>query len=186
VIQDKPQAGYRGSGPGRAWELAGRDDQVVDQARLGDRGQAAQHIGPGQPVRIGFVLDLVAQAGQLGAAGHSRQGADAVGDVGGGQVGPADHAGDQVAGCRQREQFGGLPGHGDGLHDDARGHAIRLGHRLEVSEQEIAAQRGERRAGNPILIAHAQVPQVVVSIDDRHGRHSSHTTGSAAAAPSAE
>src|SRR5580692_2086717 len=30
--------------------------------------QAAQHVGPGQPVRVGFALDLVTQADQLPAA----------------------------------------------------------------------------------------------------------------------
>jgi hypothetical protein len=126
------------------------------------------------------------QAHQFPAARPVLDGGDAVGEVRRGQVGPADDPGDQVAGIGQREQFGGLPRYGDGLHHDARGHAVRLCRGLVVTEEEIAAQRREGRTGDPVLVAYAQVPYVVVSVDDPHGRHSSQATGSAAAAPPAE
>jgi hypothetical protein len=186
VVKDEDQVRHRGGRPGRGTQLAGRDDQVVDQAGPGDGGQAAQHVGPDQPVRVGFALDLVPQADQLRAAGHLGEGGDLVGDVGSSQVRPADHAGDQVAGRGQREQLRGLRGHGDGLHHDARGDAVPGGQMPVVIEQEIAAQRSERRAGDPVLVSDAQVPQMVVSVDDPHGGHSSQTTGSAAADPSEE
>ena len=48
-------------------------EQVEDQARLADGAQAAQHVGPQQPARIGFALDDVAQTDQRRAAGPSRQ-----------------------------------------------------------------------------------------------------------------
>jgi hypothetical protein len=163
-----PQAGQCGRGPGGGGELAGGDDQVVDQARVRHRGQAAQHVGTGQPARIGFALYLVPDADQLAAARHLGQRGQPVVNAGGGQVGPADHPGDQVAGGGQGEQFRGLAGHGDGLHDDARGHAAGPGERPVVAEQEVAAQRREGRPGDPVLVAYPQVPQVVVGVDDPH------------------
>jgi len=183
---DEDQFRHRGGRPGRGAQLAGRDDQVVDQAGPGDGGQAVQHIGPVQPVRVGFALDLVPQADQLRAARLFLEGGDAIRDVRGGQVGPADHPGEQIAGAGQREQFGGLPRHGDGLHHHARGHAVRVGHGLVLAGREVAAQRSHRRAGDPVLVADAKIPHVVVSVDDRYARHSSQTTGSAAPAPPAE
>ncbi|HLK79301.1 MAG TPA: hypothetical protein VKU77_37355 [Streptosporangiaceae bacterium] len=107
---DEDQFRHRGGRPGRGAQLAGRDDQVVDQAGPGDGGQAVQHIGPVQPVRVGFALDLVPQADQLRAARLFLEGGDAIRDVRGGQVGPADHPGEQIAGAGQREQFGVSPG----------------------------------------------------------------------------
>jgi len=49
---------------------------------------------------------------------------------------------------------------------------VRIGQTAVIIEQEVTAQRGEGRAGDPVLVAHAEVPQVLVSVDDPHGRHS--------------
>lgn len=46
----------------RGGQLRRLDDKVVDKARLLQRGEAAPHVVPQQPIRIWLVLNKVADA----------------------------------------------------------------------------------------------------------------------------
>ena len=91
------------------------DHEVVDESGGGDGGEAALYVGAQQPAGVGLALDLVADADQPVPAGEFAQAREGVGDIGRGEVGPADDARDEVAAVGEGEEFGGLLGDGDRL-----------------------------------------------------------------------
>jgi hypothetical protein len=210
VVEDEGEPGQPPGGLHRGRELVGFHQQVVDEARVGDGGQAAQHVGACQPAGVRFALHLVADAHQALTARPFAQPVEGVGDLGRGEVGPADDPGDQVAPGGQSEELGGLLGHGDRLYQHGGGDSGGTRFRFQVREREVATQRGEFGTGDPVLVADGEVPDMVVGVDDpdaparapavntrdrgadTRGRagvrpaHSSHTTGSDASEPSAE
>jgi hypothetical protein len=185
VVEDEGEAGQLLVGPGAGGQLVREHDQVVDEPGVGDGGQSAADVRAQQPLGVGFALDLVADALEVPAAGEGAQAGAFVGDVGPGEVGPADDAPDQVVPGGQGQELRGLLGHGDGLHEDRAAHpgTPRLG--FEVLHREVASQRGEFGSGDPVLVADGQVPHVVVGVDHGHDG-SSHTTGRPASAPPSE
>lgn len=164
----------------------GLDDEVVCESGVGDGAKAAAYVGAQQPVGVGFVLDLMADAHQAVATREFAQCRDGVGDVRGGEVGPAEDAADQVAVVSQGQEFRGLLGDTDGLDEDRADHVGRLRLGGEVGGGEGAGEGCEVLAGDPWLGADRQVPEVVVGVDDPAAGHSCHTTGSPAEQPSSE
>ncbi len=166
-------------------ELVGQDHEVVDQPGVGDGGQSPAYVRAQQPIRVGFALDLVADALEVAAAGEFPQPGQFVGDVGAGEVGPPDYARDQVVLVGQGQELRGLLGHGDRLDEDRAVHSGRSRLGCEVLHREVAAKRPQFGAGDPVLVPYGQVPHVVVGVDHGHDG-SSHTTGRPASAPSPE
>lgn len=166
VVEHEGQLGQQRGGLDGGGQLAGLDDEVVDESGGGDGAQSAQDVGAQQPAGVGFALDLVADADEPVAAGESAQCGQGVGDVGCGQVAPADDARDEVAVMGEGQELGGLVGDGDGLDEDGGTHpgGARLG--LQVGEGEVPPERGEFVAGDPVLVAYRQVPHMVVGVDD--------------------
>nr|BBJ55633.1 hypothetical protein SAVMC3_82620 [Streptomyces avermitilis] len=160
-----------------------QDHQVVDEPRPGHGGEPSADVGAQQPVGVGLALDLVADAPQIRAAGELREARQLVGHVRPGQVGPADHSPDQLTLRREGEELRRLLGDGDRLHEHGPVDPGRPCLRFEVRDSEVPPQGLEFRAGDPVLVADGQVPDVVVGVD-RHG--SSHTTGRPASAPAPE
>ena len=168
VIEDEPEPGERAGGGHRGRQVARLADHVVGEARLGHRGQAAQHGRPGQPVRVGLDQHGVPYACQAVAAGKFAQLRQHVGDMRRGQVCPADHARDQAGPRGEGKQFRRFPGFGDGLHHDGRRDALGRGQRCQVRQREVPQQRCQHRiAGQPGLVMRGQVPEVLMGIDDR-------------------
>ena len=125
------------------------------------RAQAALDVGPGEPARIGFVLDKVAEADQPTAAWLFFQPGQFVGDPGIGQVGPADYAGDGL----DLQELLGLGRAVEHLDQDAGVDSAALAGLLEVGLVEAAPQG--REVGQPVVPGRGRVPQVVVAIDDQ-------------------
>lgn len=186
MVEDERQTGDPGRCLSRGGQLARRDDEVVSEPRLRDGGQSAPYVGAEQPLGVGLLLDLVADADETVSARPLAQGGERVGDARRGEVDPADDSRDQVAAGREGQQLGRLLGDADGLYEDGAGHARRPRLRREVVHREAAGQWGEVVAGDPGLRSHRQVPDVVMGVDDLPGRHSRHTTGSPASAPAEE
>ncbi len=186
MVEDEGEAGQSGGRRRAGGELVRQHHQVVDQTGVGDGLEASAHVGPQQPLGVGFALDLVADALQVTSAREFGEPGQGVGDVRAREVGPADHSGDEFAVVREGEELRGLLLDGDGLHEDGGRDTGRLRARASRSlEREVPPDRGELLAGDPVLVAHGEVPDVVVRVDDR-GHHSSQTTGRPASAPSAE
>ncbi|MDQ0597273.1 hypothetical protein QF037_001618 [Streptomyces canus] len=162
-------------------QLVGQDEEVVDEACRGHGGETPPYVRPQQPFRVGLSLDLVADALEVSAAGEFPEAGQFVGDVGTGEIGPADDTGDQVVCGGQRQELRGLLGDGDRLDEYRPVHSGGGCLEGEVGDGEVPPDRAV--LGDPVLVAHRQVPEVVVRVD-RHG--SSHTTGRPAAAPWSE
>lgn len=183
VVEDEGEPRVRPRGLGGGRELVGQHHEVVDEARVGDGGESPVDVGAQQPARVGFALDLVADALQVAAAGEFAEAGEFVGDVGTGQVGPADDSGDQVVGVGEDQELGGLLGHGDRLDEYGAGDARRARLGFEVRDREVPPERLEFGPGEPVLVPYREVPDVVVGVD---GHGSSHTTGRPARAPASE
>ena len=97
VVEDEDEIGQGFRGVGGDAELSGRDDEVVDKARVGDCLQPSDGFGPSEPMRLGFRLDPVAHADDPVAARLGCRRLDLLRNVGPGQVGPADDARDHGA-----------------------------------------------------------------------------------------
>ena len=143
-----------------------QQEEVVDEAGGGDRLEAAPHVAAQQPLGVGLVLDLVADAGEPLAALARAQRVDPLGDVGRREVDPADDGRDEpVGGRRLAQQVRRLLLARRRLHDHGRADAGRPGDREQVVEPPRPAQHLEV-AGHPRVVAAARVPQVVVGVDD--------------------
>jgi len=125
-----------------------------------------------QPVRIRLREQRVPDPGQPGSAGKRPVRGDLVADISRGQVGPPDDRPHQGAGARDRQQVRRLIGIAEHLDHDRAGDALGDRGRRQVGDGERPAQRSQfllRRprlvAGQPGLLAHGQVPQVVVGVD---------------------
>ena len=92
-------------GDGRPKLRAGRD-HVIDEPGVGHRGQPVQHGRPGQPVGVGLGQHRMADSHQPVAPGKLPERGYGIRHARRFEVYPADHAGDQVAGRCEREQFG--------------------------------------------------------------------------------
>ena len=88
-----------GSAPGEVEgrrQLARPDEEVVGEARRADGRDPADDVVAGQPVRVGLVVDLVADPDEAARRpGRPRSAAIGVADAGIGQVDPADDAADE-------------------------------------------------------------------------------------------
>ncbi|GAP52778.1 uncharacterized protein SAZU_7657 [Streptomyces azureus] len=183
MVQDEGESGQQGRRLGAGRELVGQHDQVVHQPRVGHGGQAAAYLRTQQPPRIRLALDLVPGALEVPPAGQLPQPGQLVGHVGAGEVGPADDPRDQLVLVGERQEFRGLLGDGDGLDEDGAVDARRAGLGCEILHGEVAPDRVA--LGDPVLVPHGQVPDVVVRVDHGHDG-SSQTTGRPASAPSPE
>ena len=163
VVEHEPQRGQRRDGLDRGLELCRHDEQVVDEPGVGHRRQAPPHVGAAQPPRVRLVLHAVADADQPVAAGSARERGQPIGHVIGGQVDPAHDARDGRFGVREREQFGCLGRHRDGLHEHRAVDVVRGEMRGEFVESERPAQR--REFGGPWLVAHGEIPDMVMCVD---------------------
>src|SRR5256714_2252725 len=147
-------------------QLRYQHQQVVHQPGGPDGAQPAEHLGPAEPARVGLVLYLVPDAGQPFAARAGTERGDPVGDVGGGEVDPADHALDQpIVGAGRGEELGGLPLVADRLYQHRVRHPA-VGDLPQVVDRVRAAQRSQGIAVHPRVLVLDRVPQVVVRIDD--------------------
>src|SRR5207248_6499369 len=88
----------------RGRQLTCAYEQVVHEARLADRGDAALDVVAQKPARVGFVVDLVPHSDQQVAD----QGGDRLRDRRRGQVDPADDAADEIVGRRRLEKLARL------------------------------------------------------------------------------
>ena len=161
-----------GRGGHRRREMPGLADHVEDQPGRGHGGQAAQHGRPGQPVRVGLGQHRVPDPGQkLARPAGSRSAAIASPTPGASRsTQPTTPATRPPRSRPWREHLGRLARLGHGLHQHGGGHALGRGLGLEVRQQEVAAQRVQAGLIEPRLRPHGQVPDVVVRIDDGHGR----------------
>ena len=150
----------------RGRQLARAHEDVVREAGLADRGDAAAHVLFPEPLGIGLVVNLMADPDELLSTRSRVQRGDLLGDVRG-EVDPADHARDEVVLRRRRQELPRLVEARSGLHEDRAVDAVRGEQRLEILGAEPPADRcecvrhpGIRRAG--------RVPEVVVSVYDDH------------------
>ena len=164
VVEDEGEFGQGGGRLDAGGSWCGQDDQVVDQAGVGDGGQTAAYVRAQQPLRVGLALDLVADALEVLAAGEFAQPGELVGDVRAGEVGPADDSRDQVVLGGEGQELRGLLGHGDRLDEDGAVDSGRAGLGGEVRHGEVAPER-RCRSGDPVLVPDGQVPDVVVGVD---------------------
>ena len=99
-------------------QLARADQQVVGQAGRLDRRQPSPHVRTKQPVRVGLVVDLVADPDEPLPARPAAQRVERSADARIGQIDPSDHAADERDGRRGRQELAGLLEAGDGLDED--------------------------------------------------------------------
>ncbi len=154
MVEDERASGSARTVSIAAGRCARERQEVVDEPFARDRRQAGAHVGPAQPARVGLGLHQVADADEARAP-QLRQ---PLADVGGGQVDPADDARDQRV--VEREQLRRLLGDGDGLDHDGRVDARDGG---EVVEREGATNAV---VGDPRLIPHREIPQMMMRVDD--------------------
>src|SRR5207302_4776170 len=145
-------------------QLARADENVVREAGLAHRGDAAAHHLFPEPLGIGLVVNLMADPDELLSTRSRLQRADLLRDVRG-EVDPADHARDEVVLRRRRKEFARLVEARSGLHEDRTVDAVRGEQRLEVLGAEPPADRRER-VGHPGIRRDGRVPEVVVSVYD--------------------
>ena len=117
------RTGRRGIG-GDGQQIRGYDE-VIAQARGAHGGQACQDRRAREPSWIGLDQHGMPDAAQRLASWLLAERRERVGHRRRFQVRPADHARDQVARSRDREQLGCLRGLGDRLYDHGRGHTGR-------------------------------------------------------------
>ena len=161
-------------------QLSGADEQVVDESGLADRPDPAADVVTQQPLRVGLVVDLVADPDETIAAGTRAEAGDRVGDAGIGQVDPPDDPPDErCRGCRGQE-LAGLVEARAGLDEDGRVDAGGGQRRCEVGRRERPSD-GCELVGEPRVVRPGGVPDVVVGVDD----HRCGTGASAAMRPSA-
>ena len=158
----------RAHGVDRRRQLRGDREQVVDEARVGDGAQAVADVGAAEPSGVGLALHLVADTDEPLAAPRLAQGGQRVGHVLGREVDPAHDAGDQLVVGREDEQLGRLLGNGDRLDEHGGVDADRTRDVGELVDGERPAQRRERRTGDPRLVAHREIPEVVVGVNARN------------------
>ena len=95
MVDDEPDLRQRtGTVDGRR-QLARPDQEVVREPGGAHGRDAPPDVGASQPVRIGLVVDLVADPDEAVAARAVPKPGDRVGDRRVGQVDPADDAGDE-------------------------------------------------------------------------------------------
>lgn len=187
MVEDEGESGQQFGGLRGGGQLVLQDDQVVHESGGGDGGQTAAYVRAQQPLRVRLPLHLMAYPHQPVAAGQFAQRGEGVRDPGRGEIGPADDARDEVAPVRGGKELGGLLGDPDGLDEHGRGHPGGPGLGVQVREGEVPAEGSHGRAGDPVLVAYGQIPDVVVGVDHARRCHdSSQTTGSPAPAPAAE
>jgi len=167
VVEDERSLGHGVEQREGSAVLMRSDEHVEHQAGGGHGTDPADDLGPGEPIRVRFVVRLVADADQTGAgrpvpAGPRDQCGDAVDDVRSGQVHPADDPGDRLG---LLEEPGGLAGVVHGLHDDRPGDVGAPGGGAEVVHVEPAADRSDRVV-HPGVRPVGGIPEVVVSVDD--------------------
>ena len=134
-----------GRDPRGGGEFPRPDLQVEGQAGLGDGVQAAPHVSAQQPLRVRFVLDVMPDAHQVLAARASAQRRQPLRDVGRGEVGPADHPGDEAMARGQLEQVPRLADVGPHLDHDRGLHLVRGEFRQEMLRARIRAGAARTR-----------------------------------------
>lgn len=97
MVEHEGQFRQQGGRSGGCGQLVGPDYQVVDETGGGDGPQTAQDVGAQQPLGVGFATDTVPDSDEPVTAGQGTERGEGVGDVRGGEVGPADHARDEGA-----------------------------------------------------------------------------------------
>ena len=112
-------------------------------------------------------------ANQALAARASAQGRKLPGDVGRGEVNPADHPGDEAMARGQPEKIPCLADIGPHLDHDSGLHLMRGQFRQEVLRRVFAPQRREL-AGHPGVFAPARIPQMMMRVDREPGDRNRH------------
>src|SRR5260370_56513 len=87
------------------YELASPYEQVVSEPALLHRDAPAPNIGPTQPFRIAFVVDLMPNSDQPFAARPGYQRIEVVGDASGRQIDPPDHAPNEIRASSKLEKL---------------------------------------------------------------------------------
>ena len=109
VVDDEAHVGQPAHHLERGGQLAGAHQQVVDEAGLADRLDAALDVLAQEPFLVRLVVDLVADADQVPARPGRRAARRCVlADGGVGEVDPTDDAGDEVGGRCGGEELAGL------------------------------------------------------------------------------
>ena len=149
VVDDEPETGHLPGHDQRRRQLARADEEVVGQAGRLDRGQPAPHVRAEEPVRVGLVVDLVADPDEPLPARPAAQRVERSADAPIGQVDPSDHAADERDGRCGREELAGLFQAADRLDEDrpidaGRGELRRevLGAETPIDRRELGVSHG--------------------------------------------
>jgi len=95
VVDHEAALRQHADGLERGGQLARPHEHVVSEAGLTDRAQSPADIATQEPVRVGLVVHLMADAHEVTAAGAVEQRGDGLADGRIGKVDPADDAADE-------------------------------------------------------------------------------------------
>jgi len=165
VIHHKPHVRQRSHGPPSSRQLMGQRQQVVDQPGLPHRRKPPPHILAAQPLRIRLPLHLMPNPLQPPPPKATFQPSQRIPNTRRGQIHPPHHRPHQRGLLRDGEKLRRLLRSGDGLHQHRPNDPELLSQRLQVRHQVVPPQN---RPGDPLLIPHPKIPQVMMSVDD-HG-----------------
>ena len=98
-------------------QLARPDQQVVDEARLSDRGDSPLHVFAKEPLGVGFVVNLVPDADKTIPTALAFEPHDGFGHGALSKVYPTDHASDEVGLAGGLEKLSCLVHTRDRLHE---------------------------------------------------------------------
>ena len=164
VVDDHPEGRQLGRQQRNVAEVLRPEKQVVRDVVPLEHGQPAEHVGPGQPVVVGLLVDEMADADQLRVAPQvGQRQLDVVGRSR--QVDPADDPGDR--GCRigrGRAASASRRGYGG----PARRPSARCRPRASCGSRSVR-QEGRSSAGTPgprpAIVERIRVPVVLVRVD---------------------
>ena len=146
-------------------QLVGKDEQVVGEAKLVQRPEAANKVVTQQKPRIGLVLNNMPYPDEFWGGGKSCQ---VLGDCGTPQVDPADDALDERIGRSKLEQPVIFCERLASLHGDRASNPERPGHCLEIGREIIPSQPLHARA-DPRILSLRIAPEMLMGVNGHDG-----------------
>jgi hypothetical protein len=165
VVEHELEAGERLNRIDRGRELASANQQVVCEPALPHGAEPSSNIGPAEPFRIVFVVDLVPDADEPAAADPGDQRIEVIANARRREIYPPDDAPDEIRAFGKLEELARLVFARDRLHEHGSGDALSRELRCEVIWREGPSDRVEGVADHPWIRGPRGIPKVVMGVD---------------------